>query len=181
MKKEIFPAALKQHQVEQLRLEGTLSSFLFVLLDNYDPATRWKINAHGRTFIRAAAGLGRNRHPKLEVVPGFAERPATDGCGFGGARGLHAVLLCIAAGKGAAGKKPEQRVKHSGKERDHDVSRSHLSHQLLGQSFDANKSVVDPYIHQESDSSVFGRRSAVIDFGGNSVQQPPVKTNVLSH
>jgi hypothetical protein len=57
---------------------------------------------------------------------------------------------------------------------------SHLLRQLLGQGFDAHKSMIDPDIHQESDSGVLGWRGAVIDLSRHSMQQPPVETHVLS-
>ena len=52
---------------------------------------------------------------------------------------------------------------------------------MLRESFDANQSMVDPDVDQEGDPCVPGWRSAVVDFSGNSVQQPSVKANVFAH
>jgi hypothetical protein len=63
----------------------------------------------------------------------------------------------------------------------HPAVRSHLLHQRFRQSLDAHEHMINPDIHQECNSCVLGRRSAVVDFSRDPVQQPPVKTDVFSY
>jgi hypothetical protein len=67
-----FLAASKQLSDERPRPADN-PSFLPVLFDDNNPATRMEINAQGSAFFCAAAGLGRYGHPELEVMARFPE------------------------------------------------------------------------------------------------------------